>query len=134
MQARLQDIAAGECIADYSTIYPYIATCSASEALEWKLQISTGGTFTLVNSATGKCLGAPFTGDNMPDLEACSGYGGTGYVYWHIGSSTTQGQTLKNNTTSKCLEITPRSSPNDLEVIVTTCDPNDPRQLWKNPG
>jgi hypothetical protein len=46
-----------------ASIYPGFGTCSSSEAYAWTLRSSGGGTFELVNRASGNCLSARYGND-----------------------------------------------------------------------
>ncbi|MGW1778573.1 RICIN domain-containing protein [Streptomyces sp. NPDC002143] len=115
-------------------VYPGFGTCSSSDAYAWTLRSASGGAFELVNHASGKCLSAPFNNDYSAQIEACDGPGGTGYVQWKFGTSTTAGQTLKNTTTGHCLVITTPAFGGAKQVMVTTCDSGEPEQLWRTAG
>ena len=128
---RLQNASTHQCVSGGSAgdVYPSIGACSASETYGWQLKPSGGSTFKVVNSATGECLSASFSQNYPAGMEACSGAGGTGRVYWHIGSSTAAGQSLKNDTSGECLAISGYYGVD--QVIATTCNPDDKSQLWK---
>lgn len=112
-------------------VYPGFGTCSSSDAYTWTLRSTGGGTFELVNRASGKCLSAPFNNDYSTQLEACDAPGGTGYVKWSLGTSTSAGRPLKNTTTGHCLEIATPPFGGTKQVMVTTCNGTHREQLWK---
>ncbi|MFF1470664.1 hypothetical protein [Streptomyces mirabilis] len=103
--SRLRNVSANQCASGDGSVHPGFGTCDSSDAYAWTLRPSGGGTFELVNRASGNCLSAPFNNNYRAALEACGSGGGTGYVVWRIGSSTAAGQTLKNTETGHCLEI-----------------------------
>ncbi|MFI7296984.1 RICIN domain-containing protein [Streptomyces sp. NPDC050121] len=112
-------------------VYPGFGTCSSSDAYTWTLRSTGGGTFELVNRASGKCLSAPFNNDYTTQLEACDAPGGTGYVKWSLGTSTSAGRLLKNTATGHCLEIAAPPFGGTKQVMVTTCNSTRREQLWK---
>jgi hypothetical protein len=116
------------------SVYPSFGTCSSSDAYTWTFRSTGSNTFELVNGASGNCLSAPYSNDYGAQLETCSGFGGTGYVHWRIGSTTAAGQTLKNTETGHCLEIASPSYGGGKGVKVTTCNSDQPEQLWRNGG
>ena len=129
---RLQNVSTRQCVSGGSGQSPSWGACSASEAYGWQLKPSGGSTFKVVNSASGECLSASFNQDSPAGLEACTGAGGTGRVYWRIASSTAAGQSLKNDTSGQCLAIgRPYSFYNTDQVFTTTCNPDDTSQLWE---
>jgi len=130
----LRNVSTDQCVSGDSPGYPSFGTCSSSDAYAWMLRSSGGGTFELVNRASGNCLSAPFNNNYAAGLEACGGVGGTGYEHWRIGSGTAAGRTLKNTETGHCLEIASPAYGGGRQVMVATCDSGDPQQLWRNGG
>lgn len=128
----LRNVSNDQCVfAGDGDIYPGFGTCGPSDAYTWTVRSSGGGTFELVNRASGKCLSAPFNNDYPSQMESCDGPGGTGYVKWSIGTSTAAGQTLKNTATGHCLEIAAPPFGGAKQVMVTTCNSARREQLWK---
>ncbi|MGW7256612.1 RICIN domain-containing protein [Streptomyces sp. NPDC054834] len=132
--SRLRNVSADQCVSGDGSVYPDSGTCTSSDAYTWTLRPSSGGTFELVNRASGKCLSAPFDNNYETQLEACGGVGGTGYQHWRIGSTTAAGKTLKNTETGHCLEIASPAYGGAKQVMVTTCNSDEPQQLWKDGG
>lgn len=132
--SRLRNVSTNQCASGDGSVYPGFGTCNSSDAYVWTLRSSGGGTFELVNRASGNCLSAPFNNNYAAGLEACGGVGGTGYVEWRIGSSTAAGQTLKNTKTGHCLEIASPAYGGGKQVMVATCNSDEPQQLWNNGG
>ncbi|MFE7268916.1 ricin-type beta-trefoil lectin domain protein, partial [Streptomyces sp. NPDC057592] len=127
--SRLKNAATHQCVSADDSVYPSIGTCSSSDIYTWELRRSDGDTFWLVNRASGHCLAAPHTNDAAAKTTQCDGYGGPGYVHWRLETTTAAGQTLKNTDTNHCLEID--STPYDgVKVLVTTCNSDEPQQLW----
>ncbi|MFE2563551.1 RICIN domain-containing protein [Streptomyces mirabilis] len=132
--SRLRNVSTNQCASGDGSVYPGFGTCDSSDAYAWTLRSSGGGTFELVNRASGNCLSAPFNNHYAAGLETCGGVGGTGYVVWRIGSSTAAGQTLKNTKTGHCLEIASPAYGGGKQVMVATCNSDEPQQLWNNGG
>jgi hypothetical protein len=132
--SRLRNVSADQCASGDGSVYPGFGACDSSDAYAWTLRSSGGGTFELVNRASGNCLSAPFNNNYAAGLEACGGVGGTGYVVWRIGSTTAAGQTLKNTRTGHCLEIASPAYGGGKQVMVATCNSDEPQQLWNNGG
>ncbi|MET8453933.1 RICIN domain-containing protein [Streptomyces sp. NPDC005209] len=131
--SRLRNVSTGQCVSSGDgTVNPGLGTCSSSDAYLWTLR-SSGSTFELVNRASGNCLSEPFYG-NAAVLENCSGIGGTGHVEWRIGSNTAGGQTLKNTESGRCLEIDSPPDGGGEQLMLTTCNSDQPQQRWKNGG
>ncbi|MFI1033592.1 RICIN domain-containing protein [Streptomyces sp. NPDC020951] len=131
----LRNTSNDQCVfGDEDDIYLGFGTCSSSDTYAWTLRSTASGTFELVNRASGKCLSAPFNNDYAAQLEACAGPGGTGYVQWQFGATTSAGKTLKNTTTGHCLEIAAPAFGGAKQVMVTTCDSGEPEQLWRTGG
>ena len=125
---RLQNVSTRQCISTKSgNDYPTIETCSTSQTHPWTLRATGGGSFTLATSADGRCLKE--LGTYVPTmLGTCTDSPSTGYVHWHIASTTTQGQTLKNDHFGQCLAIGPYyGAPS---VMLIACNPNDTSQQW----
>ncbi|MET7723076.1 RICIN domain-containing protein [Streptomyces mirabilis] len=131
--SRLRNVSANQCASGDGSVHPGFGTCDSSDAYAWTLRSAGGGTFELVNRASGNCLSAPFNNNYRAGLEACGG-GGTGYVVWRIGSSTAAGQTLKNTETGHCLEIASPAYGGGKQVMAATCNSDEPQQLWNNGG
>lgn len=132
--SRLRNVSTDQCVSGDGSVYPGFGTCSSSDAYAWTLLSSSGDTFKLVNRASGNCLSAPYSDGYAAGLGSCSGFGGTGYVLWRIGSTTAAGQTLKNTETGQCLAIASPSYGGGKQVMVTTCNSDQPEQLWRNGG
>lgn len=132
--SRLRNVSTNQCASDDGSVYADFGTCDSSDAYAWTLRSSGGDTFELVNRASGKCLSAPFGNNYRAGLETCGGVGGTGNVAWRIGSSTGAGQTLKNTNTGNCLEIASPAYGGGKQVMVATCNSDEPQQLWNNGG
>lgn len=130
--AHLHNASTDQCVSGEGSVYPGFGTCTASYAYVWTLRSSNGGTFELVNRASGNCLGAPYNNNYLAGLGPCNGTGGTGYVRWRIGSTTDAGQTLENADTGGCLAITSPAYGGGNQVMVTTCNGEQPQQLWGN--
>ncbi|MFB6875849.1 RICIN domain-containing protein [Streptomyces sp. NPDC056323] len=127
--SRLKNAATHQCVSADDSVYPSIGTCSSSDTYTWTLRPSDGDTFELVNRASGHCLAAPYSNNSSAVTTRCDGYGGPGYVHWHLETTTSAGQTLKNTDTNRCLEID--STPyNGVRALVTTCNSDEPQQLW----
>ena len=125
---RLQNVSTRQCISTKSgDDYPTIETCSTSQTHPWTLRATGGGSFTLATSADGRCLKE--LGTYVPTmLGTCTDSPDSGYVHWHIASTTTQGQTLKNDHFGQCLAIGPYyGAPS---VMLIACNPNDTSQQW----
>ncbi|GAA1378182.1 RICIN domain-containing protein [Catellatospora chokoriensis] len=131
--SRIRNASIGQCVSgeDFS---PGYGPCSSSHAYEWTFRDTGGGTFELVNRASGKCLEAPYTENSGAGLAHCSGLGGTGYSHWRIESTTDRGQTLQNTDTGQCLAIASAPYGGGKAVMLTTCDSDQPVQLWRNSG
>lgn len=132
--SRLRNVSTGQCVSGEGSVYPAFGTCDSSDAYAWTLRSSGGGTFELVNRASGKCLSAPFNNNYAAGLETCGGVGGTGYVQWRLGTSTAAGMTLKNTETGHCLEIASPAYGGGKQVMVATCNSDEPQQLWNDGG
>lgn len=132
--SRLRNVSTDQCVSGDGSVYPGFGPCSSSDAYAWTLLSSGGDTFKMVNRASGECLSAPYSDNYAAGLGSCSGFGGTGYVQWRIGSTTAAGQTLKNTETGQCLEIAPPPYGGGKQVKVTTCNSDRPEQLWRNGG
>lgn len=125
---RIQNVSTRQCIsADSGNNYPTIETCSTSQTHPWTLRSAGGGSFTLVTSAGGRCLKE--LGTYVPTmLGTCTDSPDSGYVHWHIASTTAQGQTLKNEHFGQCLAI--GSYYGAPSVVLAACNPNDSSQQW----
>ncbi|MEU3615992.1 ricin-type beta-trefoil lectin domain protein [Streptomyces sp. NPDC006872] len=131
----LRNTSNDQCVfGDEDDVYLGFGACSSSDVYTWTLRSTGGSTFELVNQASGKCLSAPFNNDYAAQLEACAGPGGTGYVQWQFGATTSAGKTLKNTTTGHCLVIAAPAFGGAKQVMVTTCDSGEPEQLWRTGG
>ncbi|MBD0746018.1 hypothetical protein BG418_30755 [Streptomyces sp. CBMA152] len=131
--ARLQNSQTHQCVSGDGNVYPGYGSCSASYADTWTLRSTGSGTFQLVNRASGNCLSAPNVNDYTAQMSSCNGgFGGTGYVHWRVGTTTSGGQTLENTETGHCLEISAPPYGGTPGPMVTTCDSDQSQQLWRN--
>ncbi|WP_438490243.1 RICIN domain-containing protein [Streptomyces sp. S186] len=126
--SHLQNVEARKCVAGDGT-FMSIGSCSASYAYTWKLLPTAGNTFELVNRASGSCLTAPPGNDYQVSLTNCS----AGNIHWRIDTTSAAGQTVKSAETDHCLEIDSQPFSGTL-VMVTTCNSDDPKQLWRGGG
>ncbi|MFG2143993.1 protein kinase [Streptomyces sp. NPDC048696] len=133
--ARLQNAQTHQCVSGDGNVYPGYGSCSAGYADSWTLRSTGSGTFQLVNRASGNCLTAPNVNDYTAQMSSCTaGFGGTGYLHWRIGTTTSGGQTLENTETGHCLEIAAPAYGGPPGPMVTTCDSDQSQQLWRNGG
>ncbi|MFG2191413.1 ricin-type beta-trefoil lectin domain protein [Streptomyces sp. NPDC048639] len=132
--SRLQNAGTQHCVPGGGSVYPAYGSCSASDAYVWTFRSTGDDTFKPVNRASEKCLAASYNNDYAAGLEPCSGIDGTGYVHWRVGKTTAAGETLKNTETGHCLLLDTPAYGGSEQVMVTTCDSDQPRQLWKGSG
>lgn len=125
-QSQLKNAANHQCVSGDggNGSSPSFGTCDASYAYSWTLRPIGDSAFQLVNRASGICLGAPNVNNYFAELATC-GYGAD---QWRIASTTSGGQTLENAAHGNCLEISQSFA--GEHVMVTTCNRDDPRQLW----
>ncbi|WP_411129453.1 RICIN domain-containing protein [Streptomyces sp. x-19] len=126
--SHLENVAARKCVAGDGAFLS-IGSCGASYVYTWKLLPTGGDTFELVNRASGSCLTAPQVNNVQASLTPnCS----SGNNRWRIDTTSAAGQTVKSAETDHCLEIdSPFSA---AMVMVTTCNSDDPKQLWRGGG
>ncbi|MFJ1680984.1 RICIN domain-containing protein [Streptomyces sp. NPDC088251] len=127
--SRLKNAATHQCLSADDSVYPSFGTCSSSDTYTWMFRRSDGDTFELVNRASGHCLAAPYSNDSAAVTTRCGDEYSGGYVHWRMETTTAAGQILKNTETNRCLEID--STPyNGVKALVTTCNSDEPQQLW----
>ncbi|MER5781959.1 RICIN domain-containing protein [Streptomyces mobaraensis] len=130
-RSHLENAAQHQCLSG-DDFYPAFGPCDAGDGYSWTLRSAGNGTFTVRNRASGKCLTAPANNDYQAGLNVCD-WGGN--EHWSFDATNAAGRTLRNAETGHCLTIAPPVfGGSDYQVRVTTCDSDDPRQLWRGGG
>ncbi|MFI6863352.1 protein kinase [Streptomyces sp. NPDC050421] len=127
----LENSATGQCLA--ASINPFGGNANATTSecgagstngttmdYAWTYGSGSGGTVTLMNKGTGKCLESQqFNGYAFKDCNGASGQA------WRIGATSGRGHTFSNVHLGTCLGATAYGAPSSV-----ACDSHDASQIW----